>query len=275
MTPREPPAAGADLSPRTPLLPALTLLLAYGAGLGLLAGGPDLAQVALTGSAAAFGYGLAAILGHVAGRLAMRDAEAGWALSRGAAQVMLVAITFVTLLVHFPAALFLPVPVVAGWLAARRGVHAPDVAFLGVVSTLLVAVPWHRDAWDDSGLFLLPALVVGAALVAREAWDLHVLRQTMDAQRRPPVAGGAVPGPVPARATRRALLAALLVTLAGLAVAAALGLAREGVRDAYASLGEASVRSLALAVFVAALAGVVWVLALWKKGRDEETAGAR
>ena len=171
--------------------------------------------------------------------------------------------------VHPVAGLLAPVPLVGGWLAARRSLHASDVGLLGVAGVVLVGVWWHKAAWDESSLYLVPVLLVAGALLAREAWDLSTLRAAMDAQRRPPAAGGAVPGPSSRRAAARGMLLATLVVGAGVLLAWLLGLTREGVRDAYADLGGSAVRSLALVAFVGALGGVVWLVALWRRGQTE------
>lgn len=260
---------------RTPFLPPLALAFVYALAAGLLVGGFDPIAVAVTTGAAFVGTVVAWLLGYGAGRLASRDPDKGWALSVGAAQALLVIVVLVTLLVHPGVGALAPLALVSGWLAARGSPHASDPPFLATVGLVALAVAWRAEGWDESPLFLLPAVLVGVALLAREAWDVALLRSVIEEQRRAPAAGGDVPGPSARPAATRAMLSALAVALGGIGLAWLMGLSREGVRQAYATLGSGSVRNLSLLAFVAALAGVVLLLARSRKPQPVPPPRAR
>lgn len=221
-----------------------TAALTHALAAATLVAGPDLGAGAPVAAAAG---GLALVggaLGHRLGVWTRRDADRGWALSRVGAFWTMAVLAALVALVHFPGGLALGVALLAGYLAARDPPRASDLAFLALALETLGGVAFHAQAWQESGLFALPTLLLAAGFAAREAWDLSFLAAPDAASR----------------AATAAAFGRLLAVLAPAAlVAVALGAWLHAGGSAGWAPGEAA-RGMLLAFVLAGSAGAAWLL---------------
>lgn len=235
----------------TRVLAPLGLLVLYAAACGLGIAGPTGAGLAAAGVALA--VTLAACgAGYGVGRLRARDPLAGWSLSQPATAWTLGLLGVLPLLAGAPG-FAVPLPLAAGYLWARRSLHASDVLLLSVVAAVVLAFPFQREAWDALPLAVVPALLVAAALGLREAWDVGALHDAARALQSP-LRDGADPAPGQARAATLAKASAWL--LVGGAALAALGIA---ALRASAGTWRGGSAALLLVLAVAGFGGVAWL----------------
>lgn len=233
------------------LVAPLGLLLLYALACGLAAEGPG-GPAVFTGGIA-LGIALtAAGLGYGLGRLRSRDPVAGWALTRGAALWTMGIAAALALFTGLPG-LAVPVPLAAGYLAARRSLHASDALLLGVVAALAFGVPFHREAWEAMPLALAPALLVAAALGLRETWDVGLLDDAARA-RQSPLRDGSEPAPGQRNAVALAQASAWVLVAAAAGVAVLAALARQS-----AGAWEGGSAALLVVLAAAGLAGAAWL----------------
>lgn len=221
------------------------MLLAHALAAATMFAGPDLGALA---QPAAIALALAVVggaIGRVLGGWTMRDAYREWALSRTGALASISVVTVVGFVVTPAGGFGIGLALVAGYLAARDPPRASDVAFLVVALEVVAGIAFHAKAWQESGLFAVPTLLLAVAFAAREAWDLSHL---------------AAPDAASHAATRAAFLRVALLLFVGAVAAALVGAWLYGGGDAGWVPGGGA-RGILLAAVVAGTAGAVWVLA--------------
>lgn len=233
---------------RPPWLAWAGLALAYGAAAAVLDAGPDLRAWAAPVLLASLAFALGVLGAYLVARLAARDPEKGFAISRNAAIMLLVPVGLLGFLAGLGPGLAFSCGLGAGWLGGRPNPHGSDVALLGAVGLTGLGVWLDPSRWDDSALFLVPTAIVALALAAREAWDLHDLRENArvrakDAQAR--------------EATQGSWLLALGLLAGATLVAYLVGLTRDAWRGVVQ--GDLTLRVVAAAALLGSIVALAWL----------------
>lgn len=211
----------------------------YAAGAGVDEAGYDGVDALVAAVAAAVGGGLAYGLWRH-----LDKTVAGWVLG---------IVGTLALFASPRVAVLAALPMIAGVLAAKGSRHASDVAFVAVALAAVFAGAYGREWLAATSAFVLPALLLGGALLLREAWDLGDLAASARSGLRPLGDGSDAGAPDPGREARRELLRASLLVGMGVGLAVLVGTYRRATEGREVSAGSGA---LALMLLLAALAGV-------------------